>query len=76
MAVSENDISFPTGTHTSSRESVIQRQMILSEEQYTNAQNFRSLSFNILFNFIFIFFYFLVFILALGMSMANQLCLH
>jgi len=44
MAVSENDIPFPTGTHTlSSRESVIQRQMILSEEQYTNAQNFRSL---------------------------------
>jgi len=42
MAVAENDISFPTGTHTlSSRESVIQRQMILSEEQYTNAQNFR-----------------------------------
>lgn len=42
MAVSENDMSFPTGTHTlSSRESVIQRQMILSEEQYTNAQNFR-----------------------------------
>ncbi|KAF0754717.1 inositol polyphosphate 5-phosphatase OCRL-1 [Aphis craccivora] len=41
MAVSENDIPFPTGTHTlSSRESVIQRQMILSEEQYTNAQNF------------------------------------
>jgi len=42
MAVTENDISFPTGTQTlSSRESVIQRQMILSEEQYTNAQNFR-----------------------------------
>lgn len=42
MAVSENDISFPTGTHSlSSRESVIQRQMILSEEQYTNAQHFR-----------------------------------
>lgn len=55
MAASENDISFPTGTHTlSSRESVIQRQMILSEEQYTNAQNFRSLFFYILFNFIFI----------------------
>lgn len=41
MAVSENEIPFPTGTHAlSSRESVIQRQMILSEEQYTNAQNF------------------------------------
>lgn len=42
MAVSENDLSFPSGTHTlSSRESVIQRQMLLNEEQYTNAKYFR-----------------------------------
>lgn len=42
MAVSENDLSFPSGTHPhSSRESVIQRQMIQSEEQYTNAENFK-----------------------------------
>lgn len=42
MVMSENDLSFPSGTHPhSSRESVIQRQMILSEEQYTNAENFR-----------------------------------
>lgn len=42
MAVSENDLSFPSGAHPhSSRESVIQRQMILSEEQYTNAENFK-----------------------------------
>lgn len=52
MAVSENDIPFPSGTHTlSSRESVIQRQMILSEEQYTNAQNFRSILILLLFFF-------------------------
>lgn len=39
-SVSESDLSFPH-THTlSSRESVIQRQMLLSEEQYTNAENF------------------------------------
>lgn len=41
--MSENDFSFPSGTHAlSSRESVIQRQMLLNEEQYTNAENFRS----------------------------------
>jgi len=44
--MSENDFSFPSGTHAlSSRESVIQRQMLLSEEQYTNAENFRSIIF-------------------------------
>lgn len=42
----ENDISFPSGTHSrSSREIVIQQQMLLSEEQYTNAESFRLILF-------------------------------
>lgn len=76
MAVSENDLSFPSGTHAlSSRESVIQRQMLLSEEQYTNAKNFRLEFFLQIIKFISYIYLSLVFILAHGMSMANQPCL-
>lgn len=58
--MTDNDFSFPSGTHAlTSRESVIQRQMVLSEEQYTNVENFRLILFNIILSLIpIIFIYF------------------
>ncbi|XP_050430300.1 inositol polyphosphate 5-phosphatase OCRL isoform X2 [Adelges cooleyi] len=42
IAMSDNDISFPSGAHTpNSRESVVQHQMLLNEEHYTNAETIR-----------------------------------